>query len=328
VKPFKPPIPPWKPDETCPCGNSSLALKDCCLGVDGIIRLAVPELLPPGPVTGFGHPKCYLNPTNDCCTKISGEHVITRNVLTALSGKIEFFGLPWVSSGQAQLIGVDTLKSNILCRRHNSALSPLDSAAGNLFRALQTICEDISPRNKSLSRRGKWSLVSGEAIELWGLKTLFGLYHAKFVTEGNARATLPAGLDVNLLLSALRQRHVSHPCGLYLRAMSGQAILNVDEKISVTPLGSEDKRRLTGIRIGMNAFEFEIILDPTGVNFAALATEAVYHPWRLSFRNRLRHDNLVITWADTTNFGLTAEFTTEPVRAVARAAKRQAASPT
>ena len=63
-------------DEACPCGNAR-PLKVCCYSpLDGEIRPPFPSLRPAAPVTGYGHPKCYMALTKDCCTKITGEHYI------------------------------------------------------------------------------------------------------------------------------------------------------------------------------------------------------------------------------------------------------------
>lgn len=77
-----------------------------------------------------------------------------------MKGQIEFGGLPWKKPGELVTYGINSLVSNILCKCHNEALSPLDTAAGRTFRILQEIYEDLSPANKSLSRKGKWFLVS------------------------------------------------------------------------------------------------------------------------------------------------------------------------
>ena len=155
VAPRKPPRPPWKPNEPCPCG-SGVESRLCCLWPDRRLRVKLPRLTPPEPATGYAHPRCYLNSTNDCSTKISGEHFISKNALEAMKGEIEFGGLPWKKPGETVTYGISSLASNILCQRHNSAWSPLDTAAGRTFRILQEICEDISPANKSLSRKETW----------------------------------------------------------------------------------------------------------------------------------------------------------------------------
>lgn len=231
-----------------------------------------------------------------------------------MQGQIEFGGLPWKKPGEVATYGINSLVSNILCKRHNQALSPLDTAAGRTFRILQEICQDISPKNKSLSRRDKWFLVSGEAIELWGLKTLFGLYHAKLATSQRVKLIDTHTLDVGRFISALNDRKLYQPCGLYLRARQGGRISGIDEKVTASPLGNDERKILVGITIGMHSFEFDIVMDPYGTNFPLLQQQTVYHPWQLVFRNLLRRHVLVMTWADTTASSTVIDFSTHPPR--------------
>jgi SEC-C motif len=309
----KPLRPPWRLEAPCPCG-SGLKFEHCCLWPDRQLRVKLPRLTPPAPVTGYAHPQCYLNSTNDCCTTISGEHFISKDVLQSMKGQIEFGGLPWKKPEELVTYGINSLVSNILCRRHNSALSPLDAAAGRTFRILQEICEDIGPTNKSLSRKGKWFLVSGEALELWGLKTLFGIYNGKIATSQQTRLIDTHTLDVDRFIKALNDRQLHAPCGLYLRATKGGRILNIDERVTARPLGNEERKLLVGITVGMNRFEFHIFMESYGTNFTLVQQQAIFHPWQLAFRNSRRQHVLVMTWLDSTASSTVVEFSTRPLR--------------
>ncbi len=68
------------------------------------------------------HDGCYLRATEACCTKISGEHLISETVLDVLAEKqVEVSGLPWLK-GETKKLGFAALTSKCLCRTHNSAL--------------------------------------------------------------------------------------------------------------------------------------------------------------------------------------------------------------
>jgi hypothetical protein len=60
------------------------------------------------------------------------------------------------------------LQAIAFCTAHNSALSPLDAAAGFFFRALQVCTMQEEGPNQSF-------LCSGHDIERWMLKTLAAL---------------------------------------------------------------------------------------------------------------------------------------------------------
>jgi hypothetical protein len=85
------------------------------------------------------HQRCYLRSTNNCCHTITSEHSVSQSVLHAMargSALIEMGGLHWKAPGELAQLHINNLGSNILCKRHNSALSPLDAAAGGFFRIL------------------------------------------------------------------------------------------------------------------------------------------------------------------------------------------------
>jgi len=164
---------PWSAEDPCPCGADRL-YANCC----GKLSLQSPykqivEFRPPGAPTGYSHPRCYMGWTHNCSPTISGEHFISENVLSILNPKsVRISGAAWIRTGQSLDLPLSALQANILCERHNSALSPLDTMAGNLFRAVDGIYENLSrPR---LSRRPIWHLFSGEELELWLLKTILG----------------------------------------------------------------------------------------------------------------------------------------------------------
>jgi hypothetical protein len=80
-------------------------------------------------------------------------------------------GMPWQKVPVLH-ISPDALTAKVLCRRHNEALSPLDSEALRVFEALRKANEHAT--RKSLSKISWATIVSGEALELWALKTMAG----------------------------------------------------------------------------------------------------------------------------------------------------------
>jgi hypothetical protein len=161
---------PWGPEDECPCG-STLAFGSCCLQPDGRAYVKLVPLQPAGPKTGFAHPRCYLSSSANCTKEISREHYITR-ALIARPG-LNVRGMPWQSEPVVSL-SPDALTAKVLCRRHNAALSPLDEHALRIYEELGKARSHATKR--SLSRRNYAGIVSGEAFELWALKTMAGLY--------------------------------------------------------------------------------------------------------------------------------------------------------
>src|SRR5271166_5863358 len=153
----KEPIPPWSPDEPCPCDGNRL-YGQCCLGTDGRAYKSPVGRRPPGPQTGFSHGRCYMGWSHNCDQEISGEHYISASVLAQLcKSKVKLNGLPWLADDETKILPISGLRGNILCKRHNEGLSRLDETGGKFFTALKQVHDDIFDK-KSLSRRGKWFL--------------------------------------------------------------------------------------------------------------------------------------------------------------------------
>lgn len=138
---------PWTDSDPCPCGGNE-AFSRCCKGDDGLPAMAVGRLIPPNAPTGEATEGCYLASSQNCGGALSREHYISR----ALIDRSEVFvrGMPWQKE-EVQRFSPDNLTAKILCRRHNSALSPLDEHAKRFFLSLEAANHHASRR--SLSRR-------------------------------------------------------------------------------------------------------------------------------------------------------------------------------
>ena len=141
-------------------------MRDCCL----FVRC---NTTPRGPATGYAHRRCFARDLNDCSRKISREHYVSEGVLGLFgSGAPTVSGLPWLPNGEQKRVSLASLTGNMLCVRHNQALSKLDAIAANFFRFFTA----------------NWSehaievfLVRGYDLERWLLKMLCGI-----VVSGNA----------------------------------------------------------------------------------------------------------------------------------------------
>ena len=124
---------------------------------------------PPGPETGFALPGCYARRLNDCSTDISGEHLfseVTLNLVAGQDGKVRRTGYPWQEQGELQLLTPSNCKANVLCKRHNNALSPIDAAIGRFLKAILNTPDFL--QNQDL----RVLMLSGDDLERWILKTL------------------------------------------------------------------------------------------------------------------------------------------------------------
>jgi hypothetical protein len=157
--------------DNCPC-LSGKTIATCC-GMSGRLFRMQASTKPVGPMTSYSHSKCYAKATRDCSDKISGEHYFSRNILEVMSPLGTSEGFTWLN-GKTAAIPMDRLKANILCTRHNAALSRLDARAGQFYRELVAV-DEILRSGKQESRVG---LFNGHDLELWLLKVLCGMMAA------------------------------------------------------------------------------------------------------------------------------------------------------
>jgi hypothetical protein len=145
--------------------------------------------------------------TRDCSKRIDREHYLSAAVLRHLDrrsggGGIRVRGLAFADNSERETFPVSALAAKILCNHHNTMLSPLDSAVGRFFGAM----EDLEA---GWTDTGGLLLVNGFDLERWILKLTIGVlatgqsYRApglqtKLQTAGTgllARLLEPGGLD-------------------------------------------------------------------------------------------------------------------------------------
>ena len=280
---------PWNLDDPCPC-SSGQNYKDCCLQPDGLPLWSLPSLGPPGASTGASHPKCYLNSTTNCSTKLSREHYISKNILLQFE-RLKASGFPWQAPDEDLEYRPDALTSKVLCTRHNSSLSPLDTAAGHAFRQITDAM--IYVTRNSLSRRPAFFLASGDALELWGIKTLLGFFAAKIArSEGTVLADHFV-LDYDTACRALSGFGLKQPLGMYVHHEGGKVI----HGIGVSPLTSPRDNTVAGLRVSMLGVQFDFILDRRGGNPQFFEERKFFRPWVLDLNGPRRTARIILTWA-------------------------------
>jgi hypothetical protein len=172
------------PRAACPCGSGQPARR-CHLAEDLSWIAQPPPPLLTGPRTGYSNPGCYGRASNDCDHELTREHFITDDVLGIIAngGKVVVVeGAAWQGKvHQQKSIGRGSLSSRMLCRRHNTALSPLDVMAADYLRHFLDDQIDIF-KYLGNDTRGRFDrgfiLTSGPYFELWLLKVLWGAIEA------------------------------------------------------------------------------------------------------------------------------------------------------
>lgn len=258
------------------------------------MRKYLASLQPRPPRTGYSQAGCYLSHTNDCSRGITGEHYVSRSALEELSEPVVAIdGVHWLAPGEQRVIGINSLTANILCGRHNSALSPLDDEGGQFLRTIKSIHASLG--KKSLSRKTLVSIVSGEALEMWILKIACGLFYSKIASQ-NRQILSDHAINDSIIAEGFFSQRWRPRCGLYMRAAPRHLIPGVNQ-ISMAPATLVNEKRYCGIRVWIIGLEFAVIFDPRGASLEQLAAEGwCFRPTDLSFRTNQRTHWLVLTW--------------------------------
>ena len=194
-----------------------------------------------------------MNSTANCSTKLSREHYISKSILSQFE-RLNASGFHWQTPHENMEYGADALTSKVLCTRHNSSLSPLDTAAGHAFRQFTDAM--IYVTKKSLARSPAFFLVSGDALELWGIKTLLGFFTAKIARAKKAKkAALAEGfeLDYDTACRALSGFGLNSPLGMYM----AHEVTKAEHSIEVKPLISHREKVVSGLHVSMFSIHFD-----------------------------------------------------------------------
>jgi hypothetical protein len=228
------------------------------------------------------HPKCYLNGLSSCSERISKEHTISKAILKQIgSNEIKVTGFPWLQQGEERAVGIASLTTNCLCEEHNNRLSPLDSAAGSFFRALQQC-------RTTVTGTGERFLFSGHDIERWMLKTLLGMAAGKNLA--NERRPLRGDFDPDVDVADLLQNPASwkRPAGLYFTQRLG-AQFKSETDLQLAPLSRLENDSIVGLLMGLQGFQVTLLATPSVILEDAGLMNAVYRLERLNFLMQSKH---------------------------------------
>lgn len=281
-------------DDYCPCGSNKIVRECQCLQPD---RSLVPKDVPTWPKTpqtGFANLKCYASVFNDCCVKTTGEHYISKAILEeiAFSGAVQVSGTRFVKKGEWKSFSVKSLQSNILCQRHNSVLSELDTVGWRFFTRLRSIHDNYRDQNRDKQR--KLYLFNGHDIERWMLKLLCGAIASKNHSTGIEKQMLNTKVPEEWLRVVYGLDYLKDDFGLYYVDLDGQPRLTL-QGIAYNVVWDDAFVNILGIYISVNNMGFFLALaSPKDCNLSRLLPELHYRLDGLSFvgPNTRRNDDV------------------------------------
>lgn len=265
--------------KSCPCGSFNKA-KFCC--AMHRIWFKPPALVTTaGGPTGISNPKCYLNATADCDSKITGEHFISKGLLSQMSTNdtAKIAGLSWQTPETFDIVGIKSLVSNILCKRHNESLSPLDKESARFFGKLYSYQSGQQSSVKIVTE--EFNIFSGFDIERWLLKALAGLLASK-----NWK-TYSCNINYSELLTAPNAWPAG--AGMYVQT---NAPLYQTHSLLLCPAVKTGTLEIAGLQASICGLDLILALDPT-FNWNESSS---YRPSSLHFRARRVVKTLMLTW--------------------------------
>lgn len=241
----------FSPTDDCPCGSGNPAER-CCLTPRGF---AVKQLSTRtcGTVTGLARSGCYASGLQDCSPRLSREHYISESILEVLHQEaredFRISGFPWQPQGGKLSVPPNALTAKVLCERHNSSLSGLDSIALRLFRA-------FDDKDAAHSGRKVLHIFNGHDIERWFLKVLCGLASSGNLPFDRPTKTevLPHWTEILFGFSEFERGQ-----GLYICREIGER-LSGPRGVAVGGIGQVD--RLVGISALLCGVEIVLMMEP------------------------------------------------------------------
>ena len=272
----------------CPCGSTKPA-NTCCY--NGLVWHKPPvalglRALPP--ISSVD--KCYMKELGSCDGAISGEHLFSHSIMLLLKGDGDFSisGVPWLADGETKIMSPTTLTANCLCRKHNSALAPLDDAALYFFTAVKS-CLNLDARSARY-------IVSGHDIERWLLKTIKALAVSKNLARGRERLTGAFASDVSVLAMLDDPLQWPDQAGLYCLMNTGDLTEN-HNRFRIQPY-TNDNDEISGLAIHIMGLVFVLMLEPPDLAKNPQFSTAKFRPGLISISYPSSANWIVVSWVD------------------------------
>jgi hypothetical protein len=212
--------------------------------------------------SSFRNGDCYLSPLGGCCKKITREHFVSRNILERIATpKLRFENGGHFFGGKNLVeIGIDDFCAKVLCDNHNSALSVLDTAAGQAFSTIETLERDCKSISASGPRMSSLHICSGFDMERWMVKVYCGLTAAKKIRSASGKTAQPAALDRHILESLVGTAALRGPLGLYVNRFVGQTLRPGTLSLATIML-TDGSDELGGLMLSLGVMTFVLVVS-------------------------------------------------------------------
>jgi len=257
---------------------------------------------------GLQHPDCYARALGGCSREMSGEHYVSKSILELIENRagqksrsVRVTGLSFQKQGVLQQFGISNLVGNILCKMHNSLLSPLDEAGKAMFLVMDGMNDGAA--DQSLAERVL--RVDGDGLERWVLKTMCGaLYSGAFKVSPTEtmKGVCPPQEWLDILFNGAEL-----PPGqgvYYMPRKPGETVTADEYVLRCEPIRSRDSNQVGAFRVWLFGFEFVLLMANLMPGVPTMFDGAIYRPAglravgsgtsvRLDWKSRTRSEEIV-----------------------------------
>jgi hypothetical protein len=216
------------------------------------------------------------------------------------TGIVEVNGLPGRPHEEFVSVPISRFTCNVLCTRHNAALSPLDSIGHRFFKSLRIVNAEL--RDKTKKPRTRPYLFNGHDIERYILKVLCGDGFANKMDSpgGRIKGWRPSAQWVRILYGL-----EPFPPGwrLYLAATPGEQF-DLDENVLGVCSVTNDDGELCGARFKALGLEFELLMTIPNPAHLRYSENCRYRPGEVSFSDGRATQSITFGWDITGQSGI------------------------
>jgi hypothetical protein len=220
-------------------------------------------------------------------------------------------GYPWCPPGEQVTIAKGAQKARILCKKHNSDLSILDSTAISFFEFLTTI-EDCERGKKNFDSIKKEITIQGDLFERWILKYVVGAIYSGNTRAGKLTANINfVSEDIIRILYGFKPW--SDDQGFYLE--TGKVL-----KISVKSVGgdfkiNQENEKLLAVTVTFHGLPFTLQLFSSEKSSNELSEHDLsktlkYRPSKITFVKKGKLYEVVFAWPSDYEIGTEANLIT------------------
>jgi len=286
-------------DAPCPCGSGKAA-GGCCIRLGPVVqrdgrraierRLEIPQASLPlsRPRTGRAVEGCYAACLCDCDGDLEDEHPISHWMLKQLAAGATTLRVRGIDPKRPDLVrpvSPKKLTAPVLCKRHNRALLPIDTAGNRFFETIASIGHALIEPPRA---GGQAVGINGHDLERWCLKALCGLV-------ARVKKPIPE-LWPRILFG---EASILHPRGLYFFARVGELLAGDDIRAETVTFNGEE----VGIIARILNHELVFSMHPTRpVTLERhVGKELLYRPGAFASTNPASGAEMVLslTWHDS-----------------------------